>query len=226
MESDLHEKMVKRDKTLGAAVGGVAGGLAGHHLGGNSLIGGLAGALAGRHIGKRVGEERAEADKTKHERHIADREQAQQHRKDLINMKKEASTLEGVMLQAMADELSHIHSEKVAINLAPVGNFIAGLGSRAAAAAPQAITAMEGLGGHVVSGLEHAGRAITDAGAHGAGSALLGGLGHAEKALGGVQGLHRAAGAGALGLGALGVAGAAGAARRALAPQPTQITVR
>ncbi len=225
---DLHDAMTKRDKAIGTVLGGAAGGAGFHHAGGHPLLGAALGAIAGHQVGRRVGEERVEADKAKQERHVADREQAQEHRKDLITMRKKSS-YEGAMFAAMADELSHIPRQKVALNVAPMMGVLGNIGGRVAAAAPRAITAMEGLGGHVVRGLETAGQAgLSHASPtiRGAGNSIIRGLNDTERMVGGVQNLRRAAGGLAVGAGALGAVGAAGAARRALAPAPTQIVVR
>lgn len=226
--SDLHDAMTKRDKAIGTVLGGAAGGAGFFHSGGHPLVGAALGAIAGHQVGRRVGEERVEADKAKQERHTADREQAQEHRKDLISMRKKSS-YEGAMFAAMADELAHIPREKVALNVAPLMGAISNIGGRVAAAAPRALTAMGDLGSHVVRGLESAGSAgLSHASplARQAGQGLITGLNRAETMVGGAKNLNRAAGGLAVGAGALGAVGAAGAARRALAPAPTQIVVR
>lgn len=142
----------------------------------------------------------------------------------------EKKSYDNVMFSAMADELGHIHKEKVAINMQPVMGALSGLAGRAAAAAPRALSALEGAGGHVVRGLESAGRAGMGAGsqiAQRAGQGVISGLNTAEGALGGARNLNRAAGVGAAALGTAGALGAAGVARRAVAgPQPTQVVVR
>lgn len=230
-DRDLHDSMLARDTGIGGAAGGLLGGTIATRSGiggrrGMALTG--LGAIGGGALGALVGNERALTDKAKQERHVADREQAQEHRKDLITMRKKSS-YEGVMFAAMADELSHIPKEKVALNVAPIMGAVQSLGGRIAAAAPRAISAVEGLGGHVVRGLERAGGAgLAHAApmAQQAGQGIISGLNHAEGLVGGARNLNRAAGGLAVGAGALGAVGAAGAARRALAPAPTQIVVR
>lgn len=137
---------------------------------------------------------------------------------------------DNTMFAAMADELHHIQKEKLAINMQPVMGALQGLAGRAVAAAPRAMSALEGVGGHVVQGLEAAGHAGMGAAAplaQRAGQGVIHGLNAAEGALGGARNLNRAAGVGAAALGTAGALGAAGAARRAVAgPQPTQIVVR
>ncbi len=55
-------------------------------------------------------------------------------RKETDDMKKQANTYEGVMYAAMADELSHIAKEKVAINLAPAMGVLQNVAGRVAQA--------------------------------------------------------------------------------------------
>jgi len=102
-------------------------------------------------------------------------------------MKKQASTFDGAVLAAMGDELAHI---KTAINLAPVGNMLGQLGSKALTGATTlAGRASPAIGQAVSGGLLRAGQAVggganlsklvggglAGAGALAAGSALTGG---------------------------------------------------
>lgn len=97
------------------------------------------------------------------------------------------ATFDGVMLAAMADELQHIHKEKVAINLAPVGNMLGSLGSKA-------LTGVTSLASKAAPQV---------------GQAVSGGLLRAGQAVGGGGNLSKIVGGGIVGAGALGAAGAA-----------------
>ena len=226
----LHRSMLNRDRTVGALGGAALGGLAGRHIGGlpGALLGTAVGAGGGALAGHFSGMERAHEDVMTRARKVSDTERAQEHRKELLETKDhmKKSSFDGVMMAAMADELRHMHQEKVAINLAPVGAFLGNMASKATAAAPGVMGALGRAGGHVVGGLETAGRAALDRGGHLAtgGGHLLGGLGSAEKALGtglaGTRAMNQIAGAGAVGAGALGV-GAAGLAANHMLRRPT-----
>lgn len=190
-EEDLHRAMIARDASLGAGTGAGLATLGTHVLGRNlwphqkgaiAAAGGLAGGL----LGLGVGRERALKDKTKQERHVEDRNQSQEHRKELIAMRSKASSFDGVMLAAMTDELHHIHQEKVAINVASVGNFLGNVGSRALSGAARIGEAAAPM----VS------RAATAAGARS--PALGSALGAAGKALGNSSG-HLMSAAGSVG---------------------------
>jgi hypothetical protein len=93
MSTDLHEKMKKRDTALGAVLGGATGALVSKTPAGKALMG-AAGAGIGAGVGRLVGDERAAKDKTKHERHTEERERSQEHRKELIEMRKKAAVYE------------------------------------------------------------------------------------------------------------------------------------
>lgn len=104
-------------------------------------------------------------------------------------MQKKASTYAGVMLAAMADELQHIHREKLALNpaiLGNVGNMLGSLGSKA-------MTGVTSLAGKISPNL---------------GAQVGGRIMQAGNALG-PQNLAKVVGGGIVGAGALGAAGAA-----------------
>lgn len=285
-QQDLHHAMLARDAGLGSLAGSLLGGAGAHWAGMHGLpsaltIGGST--LTGMALGGLVGHERAQADKLRQERHLADRAQAQEHRKELVNMRKKANdwraayeaavdagmdqagklgrsefarqkavehgmketaranrnavlgaagtvggaaagagathayhksrekkaTLDGVTLAAMADELQHIHQEKLAINMAGVGNFLGNVGSRAVSGLTSAATrlapsvgrAATAAGAHspaLGSALGTAGKAMGNAAAH---------VGNAATAVGGAQNLNRLVGGGLLGGAALGAGG-------------------
>lgn len=205
-EQELHKTMKARDASLGAAAGSGLGALVAHGAGRSKSLGAALGGIGGGALGGMIGKERALKDQTKQERHEADRDQAQEHRKELIKMRqKKASTLDGVMLAAMVDELQHIHQEKVAINLAGVGNFLGNVGGKAISGLTQAATkAAPSVAAHA-PGL---GAALGNAAAH---------AGTAANAVGGVQNLNRLAGGALMGGAALGAGGFM--AGRATAPR-------
>lgn len=235
-----HRSMLGRDRAIGTLGGAALGGLAGKYVGGlpGAAVGALLGGGGGYLAGDESGRERAYADVVGRARKIQDAERAQEHRKELVDVKdtlkkKTASTLDGVMLHAMSEELAAIHREKVAINLAPVGQFLGNMASKATTAAPKVMGALGQLGGHVVGGLETAGRAALDRGGHlgAAGGKLLSGLGTVEKSLGtglaGTRAMNQLAGAGAVGAGALGLGATGLAANRMLrGPQQTTVNVQ
>ena len=202
--ADYHRAMLNRDRALGALGGTAAGALLGHHLGGmpGAAVGGALGGAGGALAGHFSGTERRRGDEMRRARKITDTERAQEHRKELINMRKKASanTFDGVMLSAMANELAAIQQEKVAINLAPVGAFFGNMASRAASAAPKAVGFLENVGSKVLGG------ATNLAARHGGqvGQRVAGGLMNAGQHVGGVQNLSRLAGAGVVGAGVLG----------------------
>ncbi len=194
----LHKMMQARDSMLGAAAGAGVGTLAAHALGRSKGVGATLGAAGGSILGGAVGTERALKDQTRQERHVSDRERAhqqrmeladthQQHRKELQEMRQKKASLDGVMLAAMADELQHIHAEKVAINLAPIGNFLGNIGSKVLSKGTELVGKhAPGMAQGVNAGLLRAGQAV-------------GGGGNLSKVVGG----------GILGAGALGTAAAA-----------------
>lgn len=228
-ETELHSKMKKRDTALGAVLGGATGAIIGKTGVGRALAG-TAGAVAGAGTGRLVGAERAAKDKLKQERHIADREIAQEHRKELIGVRKTASTtIDGVKLAAMVDELSHI---KVAINIAPMMAMGAKAMGMARGAAPSVLNAAESVGSRITGGaMNMASKAkgleglrvpstISSAGTlgqtrMGAGlggrieGAVTRGLAGAETAVGGTKNLNRLAGGAAIGAGTLAAGGVA-----------------
>lgn len=197
-EQDLHHAMLARDAGLGSLAGSLLGGAGAHWAGMSGLpsaltIGGST--LTGMMLGGLVGHERAQADKLRQERHLADRAQAQEHRKELVTMRKKASSFDGAVLAAMADELAHLPTEKVAINLAPVGNVLGQIGSRALSG----VTSLASRASPQIS------------------QAVSGGLLRAGQAVGGGANLSKLVGGGLAGAGAL---GAASMASRAVRPQP------
>lgn len=232
----LHRSMLNRDRTVGALGGAAIGGLAGNRIAGRggALIGSALGLGGGALAGHFSGTERAHDDILGRARKVSDTERAQEHRKELLETKDhmKKSSFDGVMLAAMADELRHMHQEKVAINVAQVGGFLGNMASKATAAAPGVMGALGQVGGHVVGGLETAGRAALGQGGHLAtgGGHLLGGLNSAEKALGGglagARTMNQLAGAGAVGAGALGVGAAGLAANRMLRRPTTTVNVQ
>ena len=198
-EDQLHQQMRTRDALLGM-LGGAGAGLAAAHkvTPGSALTHGalpLAGMVAGGLVGGQVGKERGLRDKLKQERHLGDVERAQEHRKELVTMRKKASSFDGAVLAAMADELAHLPTEKVAINLAPVGNVLGQIGSRALSG----VTSLASRASPQIS------------------QAVSGGLLRAGQAVGGGANLSKLVGGGLAGAGAL---GAANMASRAVRPQP------
>lgn len=206
-ENNLHSSMLARDMGLGGAAGALGGGLLSHHL--KFLHPGVAASLggaAGVGLGGLVGSERVNKDKVRHQRHVEDVDRAQENRKEMFKMRqKKASTLDGIMLAAMADELQHIHQEKVAINLAPVGNMLANVGSRALTGLTSAATKIAPSVATKAPGL---GAALGNAGGH---------MMQLGNAVGGGRRLSQLAGGAILGGGALAAGGAL--AGRATAPR-------
>jgi len=207
-DQELHEKMRLRDALVGLTAGGGLGMLGAHHMAPKSPLAmgvlGIGGMAAGGMVGRAFGDERATADQVKHQRHLADKELAQQHRKDLIDYRKTASiSIDAVSLAAMRDELANI--EKVAINLAP----LAAMGTKAMgavrAAAPKVLGAAESLGSKITGGALQAADRIGGQ----AGNTMFKGIARAENALGSTQRLNQVAGGVALGGGALAAGGAA-----------------
>lgn len=202
--AEYHRAMLNRDRTVGGLGGAATGALLGHHLGGmpGAAVGGVLGGAGGTLAGHFSGTERYRGDEMRRARKVSDIERAQEHRKELIDMRKRASanTFDGIMLSAMANELAAIQQEKVAINLAPVGNFIGNMASRAATAAPKLTGALENIGGRLAD------RAVLGLAARPSAfsNKLLSGLNSAERAVGGTANFNRALGAGAVGTGALG----------------------
>lgn len=205
-EKRRYQKARSGAGVLGVGLGGAGGALLGQHFGGTR--GALAGAGLGALLGGVGARELAVAhldDKTvKRYQQVADRERAQEHRKELLDVKdtmkkKEASTLHGVMYAAMANELAAI--EKTAVNITPIVEGAKTLFSKAMpavkAVTSKALPVMEGVGGKIVGGISKVAPSVA---------------GHVERAagaVGGMQNLHRIAGGTALGVGALGTLGAA-----------------
>lgn len=222
--AEYHRAMINRDRMLGGLGGTAAGALLGHHLGGmpGAAVGGVLGGAGGTLAGHFSGTERYRGDEMRRGRKVSDTERAQEHRKELIDMRKKASanTFDGVMLSAMANELAAIQQEKVAINLAPVGAFFGNMASRAATAAPKAMGFLENLGAKALGG------ATNLATRHGGqvGQRVAGGLMNAGQHVGGVQNLSRLAGAGIAGAGVLGTGMLAN--RMLRRPQQTTVNVQ
>lgn len=206
---------VMRDMYLGGLAGGTLGGAAGLKLAphlsplhpleslatGAVLGGGLGIATGALNGAARMSRRDADVDD-----HLRDRERAHEHRmemadlqhtqrKELLNMRKQASTFDGVMLAAMADELQHIHQEKVAINLPQVGNFLGNIGSKALSGVTGAVAKhAPGMAQTVNAGMLRAGQAVggganlsklVGGGLVGGGALAAGGL--AGRAMGGGQ---------------------------------------
>lgn len=211
---------------LGGGLGAAGGALLGKHLAGGrgAAVGGVLGGLLGYGAGKDLATAHNDHLTVKRDQAVADRERAQEHRKELLDVKdtikkKEASSLHGVMFSAMAHELASMDQEKVAINLAPLTGAISGLASQAASAAPRVMGALEGVGARALTGVTNlAGRASP-----GVGQAVSGGLMRAGQAVGGGQNLSRIAGGALAGGAALGTLGAA---KRVLAPSPRPVQIQ
>lgn len=102
-------------------------------------------------------------------------------------MQQKKATLEGIKLAAMVDELRHMPQEKLAINLAPVGDALASVGSKALGGlanaatkiAPTVATKAPGLGSALANAPGHMVRMGNAVGARRmgqlAGGAIVGG---------------------------------------------------
>lgn len=91
--AEYHRAMINRDRMLGGLGGAAGGALLGHHLGGlpGAAVGGLLGGAGGTLAGQFSGTERYRGDEMRRGRKVSDTERAQEHRKELINMRKKVA---------------------------------------------------------------------------------------------------------------------------------------